>query len=148
MGAQAVIADTCQPLVESGLLAVFNIYIKEAHATNTQDALVSNTDCGIVQNQPTTLAERLAAAKNFQAALEGTPAEGWPILVDDITNALDEAFEALPERLVVVDHNLKVVYCSGQGPFQYNKADFCDWITEIGVDEGAGPGGLALKAAI
>ena len=43
-----------------------------------------------------------------------------PLLVDDpTTNALDRAYEAPPERLVAIKAG-RVVFASGQGPFQYS----------------------------
>ena len=51
----------------------------------------------------------------------GAQYRGVPMLVDDpTTNALDIAYEAPPERLVVLDEQLNVVFASGQGPFQYS----------------------------
>lgn len=109
--------------VQSGLLAVLNVYIREAHATD-EWALEMNDKLDICVAQTKTLPERLAAAAAFRAfpAFRGTAAQKIPLVVDDpSTRELDHAYEAVPERLVLVDQDLNVVYRSGQGPFQYDQ---------------------------
>lgn len=127
--------------VQSGLLAMLNVYIREAHPTD-EWCLEQNDKINICLAQTKTLEQRLAAAKEFKAYpfFKGTPAEHIPLLVDDPeTKALDLAYEAVPERLVVLDSEFKVVYRSGQGPFQYDQAGMLKAVQEYaeGKTEGS-----------
>lgn len=50
------------------------------------------------------------------------------IVVDDFeTNNLQEAFSALPERMVILQNN-EVRYVGGKGPFDYNLNEVEDWL--------------------
>ena len=119
-----------EPLVSAGRLRVINVYIREAHPSDGWE--VSSNASGetmefsfgrkikVCFTQTHSLKDRLEVANSFAAAIEGTPAADIPILVDDpATNALDKAYEAPPERMVVVQGG-KVLFCTGQGPFQYS----------------------------
>lgn len=113
--------------VESGSLSVLNIYIREAHPTDGWVAQ-SNEEQGICIAQTRTLEERLRAANSFvemahdEQCLNLLEEEMGPVLVDDpSTNALDRAYEAPPERLVLVDATtMEILFATGQGPFQYD----------------------------
>lgn len=110
--------------VDAGLLAVLNVYIREAHPTD-EWSLEGNDNANICVAQTKTLAERLDAAARFRAfpAFRGTPAEHIPLVVDDpATRELDHAYEAVPERLVLVDQDFNVLFRSGQGPLQYDQS--------------------------
>ena len=102
--------------VSSGMLSLFFVYIREAHPEDGWSIPAGNGRC---YKQTHTLQARLQVAQDF---LEGCPAVGdVAILVDDpATNAVDRLYEAAPERLVLLDHDLRVVFASGQGPFQYH----------------------------
>ena len=50
-----------------------------------------------------------------------------PIVMDSMTNDLDKAYAALPERLYVIQ-NGKVLYVGGMGPFDYKPQDLNVWI--------------------
>lgn len=109
--------DAARPHMESGDLAMFLVYIREAHPA---DGWEMATPDGEKTNQPTTLDERMRVARRFAAHHKDTLLASSPVLVDDpSTNALDLAYEAPPERLVVLDEAMTVVFASGQGPFQY-----------------------------
>lgn len=118
------------PFEREGKLHMANIYIREAHPSDGWESsgnkdgetLASTTGRRkkICYLQTKRLADRLAVARDFQAAFEGSSAGRVPLLVDDpATNALDIAYEAPPERLVLVRDG-RVLFCSGQGPFQYS----------------------------
>lgn len=47
-----------------------------------------------------------------------------PTLLDEMTNAVDEAYVALPDRLYVVDADGRVAYRSGPGPMGFRSDDF------------------------
>jgi len=109
---------------------MINVYIREAHPDDGWK-LSENSDGNVMElavgkksaisyMQTHTLAERLAVGNDFQASM-GEMVARIPLLIDDpATNAVDIAYEAPPERLVVVDPQGKVAFCSGQGPFQYS----------------------------
>jgi len=119
-----------RPLIDTSKLCMINVYIREAHpedgwslSSNTSGETVEaatgikKTVCYMQTHQ---IAERLQVASDFVAAM-GPVLQGIPLVVDDpSTNAIDVAFEAPPERMVVVDDQNKVVFASGQGPFQYS----------------------------
>ena len=106
-----------RPYLDAGSLSLFLVYIREAHPEGGWAIPAAD---GICYRQPKTLASRLAVAAKF-AEHQSEWCAGVPMLVDDpTTNALDIAYEAPPERLVVLDEQLNVVFASGQGPFQYS----------------------------
>jgi len=108
-----------------------NVYIKEAHPsdgweldTNTSGETFQHTFGSkrkICYKQTHTLAERISVATEFMKAIRHV-AKSIPLLVDDPeTNATCEAYEAAPERLVLLDPNTRtVLFSSGQGPWQYS----------------------------
>jgi len=119
-----MIAGMTEKHVKSGLLAMVNVYIREAHPTD-EWSLEMNDRAQICVAQTKTLKERLDAAISFHSfpGFKGTAAEDIPLVVDDpATRALDHAYEAVPERLVLVDKDFNVVFRSGQGPWQYDQA--------------------------
>lgn len=113
---------------------LINIYIREAHPI--EDATLSsfvhegNTQKGICYRISKTLEDARAVASDYMKTLQGTPAADIPLLLDDpATEAIKDAYEALPERLVVVDApSMTVAYCSGQGPFQYDLNDLAAFL--------------------
>ena len=112
------LVELTRPFVDAGTLSVLLVYIREAHPLDGWAMAASD---GLCYRQPKTIDDRLKIAAAFVAH---TPmAAGLRLLCDDpATQALDEAYEAPPERLVVVDERMKVVFASGQGPFQYDPA--------------------------
>lgn len=135
-----MIAEMTEKHVKSGVLAVLNVYIREAHPTDGW-AIEPNDKDGICVAQTKTLKDRLAVSETFKAHsfFKGTPADHLPLLVDDpSTQALDLAYEAPPERLVLVDDNFRVVFASGQGPFQYDKNGMIKVVEQYGAQATAG----------
>jgi len=129
--------NLCAPYVEADQLLLANIYIREAHPDDgwkiegnergdyATEAFGTRTKVCVLQT--TTLSARLQVANDFHNAMTG-PAKSVPLLVDDpTTNAIDIAYEAPPERLVVV-HNGEVKFTSGQGPMQYNLDDLKEFL--------------------
>lgn len=103
----------------SDVLSFVNIYIREAHAVDENFVSASNTQAGICIRQPKTLEQRLTVARTYASTLSSSDI---PFYVDDpATDVIANAYEARPERLVVIDTlSLKIVWFSGQGPFQYD----------------------------
>lgn len=114
------------------ILSLTYIYICEAHAIDEHFVLESNTKAGICIRQPRTLQERLSVARTYASTLPNAV----PFYVDDpATDIIANAYEARPERLVVVDsESVKIVWFSGQGPFQYNVAGLRTWLETVTQD--------------
>lgn len=120
------------PYLEEKRLRLLNVYIREAHPSggweigaNTSGAVAAaalGTRTSACPKQTRTLEQRLAVANRFQRLIADSPAGTPPrMLVDDpSTNALDIAYEALPERLVLLSADGLVLFCTGQGPYQYS----------------------------
>ena len=64
-----------------------------------------------------TLLERQEVAKTCMSTLELEPI---PALIDDLDDAVNDAYQAWPDRLFLVGHNGKVVYKGGPGPFGFD----------------------------
>jgi alkylhydroperoxidase family enzyme/alkyl hydroperoxide reductase subunit AhpC len=90
------------------------VYVREAHPTNGW-AMKSNEKVGVSVAQPTTLDERRAVAEQCAAKLNPT----MPLLVDDVNDAVGNAYSGMPARLYVIDTEGKVAYKSGRGPFGF-----------------------------
>ncbi len=90
------------------------IYVREAHPTNGW-VMKSNEKVGVAVAQPTTYQERKAVAEQCSAKLKPS----IPLLVDDINDAVGNAYSGMPARLYVIDSNGKVAYKSGRGPFGF-----------------------------
>ena len=90
------------------------VYVREAHPTNGW-AMKSNEKVGVSVAQPTTLDERRAVAEQCAAKLNPS----MPLLVDDVNDAVGNAYSGMPARLYVIDTDGKVAYKSGRGPFGF-----------------------------
>jgi len=90
------------------------IYVREAHPTNGW-AMKSNEKVGVAVAQPKTFQERNAVAEQCAAKLKPS----IPLLVDDINDAVGNAYSGMPARLYVIGTNGKVAYKSGRGPFGF-----------------------------
>jgi hypothetical protein len=60
--------------------------------------------------------------ERFAAAREGVERLGltMPVLVDDMDDAVSEAFAAWPERLYVGEPGGRLAYVGGPGPFEFD----------------------------
>jgi peroxiredoxin len=90
------------------------IYVRESHPTNGW-AMKSNEKVGVAVSQPKTFKERTAVAEQCAAKLKPS----IPLLVDDINDAVGNAYSGMPARLYVIDTHGKVAYKSGRGPFGF-----------------------------
>ena len=75
---------------------------------------------GIVYAQPTSEDERAEVA---EACVLGLDLE-IPMVLDDLSNEVDEAYSALPERLYVIDAEGTIVWRSGPGPWGFDLDGF------------------------
>jgi len=120
------LATGVQSYVEKGQLAVLNIYLDEAHAED-QWALDSNKSQGICFKQTSTIDTRREVATKFVEAMKRILPIDIPMFIDDpVSKTMQNEYEALPERLVLLDTSKSgypVVFFSMQGPFQYDVQD-------------------------
>jgi len=68
----------------------------------------------LAQHRP--IEERVAAASAGVARLGLT----MPVLVDDMDDAVSNAFAAWPERIHVIDSDARIAYVGGPGPFEFD----------------------------
>ncbi len=103
----------------------FCVYIQEAHPTDGWQ-VPSNVKAGVLYTQPRTLDERAQVA----AACALTLNLRIPMLLDDMTNAVDTKYAALPERLYVLDAEGRVSFKSVMGSLGF---DVETWARAIDV---------------
>ena len=73
--------------------------------------------------EPLRAAERLLVAKRCMSALALRPI---PAVVDRLDDAVDAAYEAWPDRLVLVDREGRIAYRSAPGPFGFKPEELAD----------------------
>jgi len=87
------------------------VYIREAHAVDG-DWPLDRPDQPDVK-EPKSLAERQAVAETCLGKLE---LENLPAVVDEMDNAVNKAYSAWPDRLVLVDGKGKLAWRGAKGP--------------------------------
>ncbi len=95
-------------------VSFFVVYIQEAHPSDGWQ-IPPNEQEGVVYEQPKTAAEREALAQACVLHLELS----IPTLIDEMTNAVDRAYAALPERLYLIDADGRIAYKSEPGPWGF-----------------------------
>jgi Iodothyronine deiodinase len=91
------------------------VYIAEAHTTDGWQ-LQPNLDDDVLLANHTTREERFAAAREGVSRLGLT----MPVLVDDMDDAVSNAFAAWPERIYVIDADALIAFAGGPGPFEFD----------------------------
>jgi hypothetical protein len=81
------------------------VYIQEAHPSDGWQ-VEANLEEGVIHTSPTNIAEREALAEVCMLKL----ALDMPMVVDDMQDTIDSAYNALPERLYLLDAGGKVVF--------------------------------------
>lgn len=71
----------------------------------------ANLDDGVLYDQPVTYAEREAIAADFVAAYQLT----IPVLIDDMANSVDAAYQAFPNRLYIVATDGTTLFLGPEG---------------------------------
>ena len=104
-------------------VAFFVVYVQEAHPTDGWQT-DSNVAEGILFRQPQSYAEREAVATTCSLDLH-LP---LPVLVEEMDNAIDEAYGAAPERLYLIGADGRVAYHGGAGPYFF---DLDTWVQAI-----------------
>jgi len=82
---------------------------------------------------PKTIEERRAVAGQCEMALQ----YGIPTYVDEMDDAVNEAYAAWPTRLYLIGMDGRVVYAGGLGPFGFKPAELGAAIEEYLAGEAA-----------
>jgi len=90
------------------------VYIREAHALDSPWPMAT-LDATVVE-EAVTLAERSA---NCSRCLDALDLERNPAVVDDLGDGANLAYEAWPDRLILIDRAGRVAYRSPPGPFGF-----------------------------
>jgi len=90
------------------------VYIREAHALDSRSPL-GGGGMPIVED-PLNLSERSQVAQVCLTKLELEPI---PALVDDVDDAVSQAYSAWPDRLYLVGRDGRIAYRGGPGPFAF-----------------------------
>ena len=105
----------------------FVVYVQEAHPTDGWQ-VESNVQEGVLFGQHRSYDERESVAQSCSIDLR----IGLPIIIEEMDNAIDEAYGAAPERLYLVDVDGNVAYHGGAGPHFF---DLDEW--EQAIEAGA-----------
>ena len=95
-------------------VAFFIVYIREAHPEDGW-VLTSNRSEGIALADPTSLAERAAAAESCVLRLRTR----LPVLVDDVDDSVARAYGGWPDRLYLIGRDGQVAFQGEEGPFGF-----------------------------
>lgn len=101
------------------------MYILEAHADDEWQDPDNNTD-GICYRKPQTLQQRVTIAQSFAADSKICVDR---IVVDSMDNKVELAYDARPEKLVVIKDGT-VVFTSGIGPYQYSPSKLAAFLDQ------------------
>lgn len=99
------------------------IYIQEAHPSDGWQ-VQANLEDDVVMASPKTMAEREAVAEVCMLKL----ALDMPMVVDGMDDAIDHAYNALPERLYLLDADGKVVFKTVAGSHGFDPEAWRDAI--------------------
>ena len=86
-----------------------------------------NIDQKVLFAQPTTAEERAEVAEACVLSLD----LAVPTLLDDMTNQVDTAYAALPERLYVINREGVITYRSEMGPWGFDVDAFVAAIEKV-----------------
>ena len=89
----------------------FLVYIREAHPVDGSQAESGARDRFLIED-PKTQEERERVARDFARQFKMS----LPILVDTIDNKVERAYNAMPDRIYVIDARGKIAYKGGHGP--------------------------------
>jgi len=91
------------------------VYVAEAHATDGWQ-MESNVEEDVLVANHVTIDDRFAAAREGVERLDLT----LLVLVDQMDDAVSNAFAAWPERIYVVDRDGRIADVGGPGPFEFD----------------------------
>jgi hypothetical protein len=90
------------------------IYVREAHPADGW-ALEHNERDGVSVDDPKSYEERVALASKTADRL----GLSMPVLVDELDDAVENAYAAWPDRIFVVDRDRQVIYAGEHGPWGF-----------------------------
>ena len=90
------------------------VYIQEAHPTDGWQ-IPPNEQDEVLFEQPKSSGARETVAETCAVNLKLS----MPTLIDEMTNAVDRAYAALPDRLYLIDAEGRIAYRSGPGPMGF-----------------------------
>lgn len=97
--------------------------------------LMGSPDRKLLIEDPLTLEERTAVARECETSLEF----GFPVVVDDLDDAVNRAYAAWPDRLYLVDRDGAIVYRGGKGPMGFKPNELEAVIQELAAFYGDDP---------
>ena len=107
------------------------VYIREAHALDSSWPMGDGDGMPIVED-PVDLDERRQVAEVCMTKLA---LEELPAVVDELDDAVNEAYRAWPDRLYLVGFDGTITYQGGPGPFGFDpdelEAAIC---AELGIE--------------
>ena len=106
-------------LAPSGV-PTLHVYILEAHGQDELPVNVGPLNLAREYNQPKTITERRAAAKDALELIKGWTNGPVTMFLDDMNNALENAYEARPWRYYVIDTETKKIVDGTAPPPPYH----------------------------
>ena len=97
--------------------------------------LMGSPERKLLVEDPLTYDERLALARTCASDME----LGFPMVVDELDDAVNKAYAAWPERLYLIDLDGTVVYKGGKGPMDFKPEELADVLTELVSFYGGAP---------
>ena len=116
------------------------VYVREAHPTDGWK-MESNAKQGVAVAQPKTKAERSLVATQCHRLLK----PDMPLLVDDISDPVGNAYSGMPARMYVIDLQGKVAYKSGRGPFGFKAGEMEQALVMTLLEQAAQPESIVEK---
>ena len=107
----------------------FVVYIQEAHPTDGWQ-VESNISDEVLYRQHQSFEERDEAAQSCAIGLRIS----MPTLVEEMDNAIDEAYGAAPERLYLIGQDGRVAYRGGAGPHFFDLDELDEALQRMHAD--------------
>eukprot|EP00928_Gymnodinium_smaydae_P099598 TRINITY_DN9552_c0_g1_i1.p1 TRINITY_DN9552_c0_g1~~TRINITY_DN9552_c0_g1_i1.p1 ORF type:complete len:266 (+),score=77.49 TRINITY_DN9552_c0_g1_i1:69-866(+) len=115
-GAGSRVEEICR----DASVTLLHVYIAEAHPKDEWDGGPVN---GVEYKQTTSMEERYAIANAYRAAQNVT----GNMVIDDMANSCDIAYEARATRLYVIESG-NIIWRTGTPPFQYDVEGLKDFL--------------------
>jgi hypothetical protein len=106
----------------------FVVYVQEAHPTDGWQ-VDSNVTDEVLYRQHQSYDEREEAAQSCSIGLHISIST----LVEEMDNAIDEAYGAAPERLYLIGKDGKVLYHGGAGPHLFDLDELDEALQKMGA---------------
>ena len=104
----------------------FVVYVQEAHPTDGWQ-VDSNVQDEVYYRQHQSYDEREEVAQSCTIGLRIS----IPTVVEEMDNAIDEAYGAAPERLYLIGKDGRVVYHGGTGPHFFDLEELDDGLQRL-----------------